>query len=223
MKPFKAKLIHLKDIGRNVLITSGKEKAMQLLLSGFLRKKSKVLHPNIFCSPGKSTSRLIYVILETRLQGMFWGACDIKEAFLSVDNHKVIHELKKIGFPEYTADYMGLKKLDIVNFDKPHRGLPQGFNTSQFLYNLYINPIIKKMNRSRRWRVFIYVDDIFWCARSRKDARECRRTLRRLLERYGYKHRKMILSNKERKQTFIASPLEEFRALGFTFEPVRSA
>lgn len=222
MKPFKTRLIYLKDIGRNVLVTSGKEKAAQLLLSELLRRKSEVLHPNIFCAPGKATSKLIHTILETRFQGMFWGSCDIKEAYLSVDNRKVSKELKKIGFSEYTANYLGLRRLDIVNFDRPHRGLPQGFNTSQFLYNLYINPIIKRMNRSLRWRVFVYVDDIFWCARSRKDARECRRVLKRLLERYGYKQRKMALSNKEHKQSIVASPLEEFRALGFTFQPVRA-
>lgn len=222
MAQFKAQLKYLKHIERTVLVTSGKEKALQLLLTDFLKRKSE-LHPNIFCSPGRSTGKLIYTIIQTRFEGMFWGSCDIKQAFLNVDNHKVISELKKINFPEYTAGYMGLKDLQIVNFDKPHRGLPQGFNTSQFLYNLYVNPIIKKMNRSRRWRVFIYVDDIFWCARSRKAARECRRNLRRLLERYGYKQRKMVLSNKERKQTFIAAPTEEFRALGFTFEPVGAA
>lgn len=216
----KCRIKYIGDIKRTVLVTSGKEKAMQLFLARFLKSKVASLHPNIFCSPGKKTSKLIHTILKTRFEGMYWGACDIKQAYLNVDNVKVIKELKRAGLPGYIANYMGLEKLKITNSSVIHRGLPQGFNTSQYLYNLYINPIIKKMNRSTRWKVYVYVDDIFWCAQTRKDARECRRLLRRALERYGYKGRKMSLSEKEQKKSFIAGSDEEFKALGFKFNPV---
>ena len=216
----KCRINYVEDIKRTVLVTSGKEKAMQLFLARCLRNEVASLHPHIYCSPQRKTSRLIHTILKTRFDGMYWGACDIKQAYLNVDNLKVIKELKRAGLPGYIAKYMGLEKLKVTNSKIAHRGLPQGFNTSQYLYNLYINPIIKKMNRSSRWQVYVYVDDIFWCARTRKNARECRRILRRSLERYGYKGRQMSFSEKEQKMSFIASPHEEFKALGFKFNPI---
>lgn len=222
MEQIQARIHYIKDIDRTVLIAKGKSKVAQMLFADFLRRYTNSLHKNILCSPGRKNSKLIFEIIKTRFAGMYWGSCDLKNAYFNVDNHKLIRELKRIGFPEYTSSYLGLKNLRIVNYNKPTRGLPQGFNTSQYLFNLYMNPIITKMNRSSRWRMFIYVDDVFWCAKTRKHARECRRIFKNLLKSYGYFGRKLELSNKETKRTYIAGPYDEFRALGFVFEPVRS-
>lgn len=205
-----------------MLVPNTRDKARLKILRTVLREANLNLHPNVYCVPKSKRSHLIYKIIKKRSDGWYWGKADIQNAFNSVDSTKALRELRRHKLPTSISPILGLNKLNIVNATKPHTGIPQGFSTSPYLFNLYMHPIIRKMNRNSHWQLYIYVDDILFCARTRKQGRECRRVLKRTLERYGYKGRQLKLSTKVHKLSKLSGPNEEFAALGYKFNSRRN-
>lgn len=194
---------------RVVMMPTGELAAAQPILLRAIAKNVK-LHPNHY-GVGRPNHELIYRLMEEQAKDAFIGVADISKAFQNASKRTLHRELAEAGIPKSILPLLGLKKVQFVGPNqKPHRGIPQGFNTSSIVFALYMDQVLRRLNNGR-YKVFLYADNLFWAAPSYQKAKKARNYIAKALRARG-----LLLHKIGNKAATISRPDQPFKALGFT-------
>lgn len=185
--------------------------AQDILKRGYMDQ----VHDSIYNLNSNCHLGVIEEIYRARVNGhCYVTVADVKAAFLNVRRDKAIKMFKRAGIPEFLYRIVGLTDdLTIVNSDKRHTGLPQGFGTSPILFGIFLREILKRMGR---YRVLVFVDNIYCITRTKKKAKQFLLYLER-----NFKAYRLPLHRTGNKAPRIYSPCVEMSVMGFGLRGVK--